>query len=257
MDDNLDQLLKTLKLKRIREIIERELERAAKKQPSYADFLGGLLRDEFYFRQERSLQYRIRNACLPELWTLETFPFDRQPGVRRSTIMQLAELDFIPKAQNIVMIGETGVGKTGLAVGILLKTLENGYRGRFVKAQDLFDEMYASMADRSTRSLVRHLANIDLLLIDELGYLTIRPEQSNIFFKLMEERYRRRPTILTTNLGYDDWYGFLGNKKMVDALLSRIRHHCFTINIDGPSLRSPSPSTSMKKKRTSNKRKKK
>ncbi len=171
--------------------------------------------------------------------------------------MQLAELDFIPKAQNIVMIGGPGVGKTGLAVGILLKALENGYRGRFVKAQDLFDEMYASMADRSTRSLVRQLANIDLLLVDELGYLTIRPEQANIFFKLMEERYRRKSTIITTNLAYDNWYGFLGNKKMVDALLDRIRHHCFTIDIDGPTLRAPSPPISMKKKRTSKKKKKK
>jgi DNA replication protein DnaC len=76
-----------------------------------------------------------------------------------------------------------------------------------------------------------------------MGYLNLKPEQTNIFFKLMEERYRRRPTILTTNLDYDDWHGFLGNKKMVDALLDRLRHQCFTITINGPSLRSPSPST--------------
>ena len=269
MNDNLDQLLKSLRLKRIREILERELERAAKKQPSYADFLAGLLREQYHYRQAQSLEYRIHKACLPEPWTLETFPFHLQPGVRRSTIMQLAELDFIPKAQNIVMIGDVGVGKTGLAVGILHKALENGYRGRFIKAQDLFDEMYASLADRSTRSLVRQLANIDLLVVDELGYLAIRPEQSNIFFKLMDERYCRKASILTTNLEYDDWYGFLGNKKMVEALLDRIRHHCFTIRIKGPSIRnltsstpSETPSetptkTPAKKKRTSKKRKKK
>ncbi|MFH1436194.1 MAG: IS21-like element helper ATPase IstB [Pseudomonadota bacterium] len=261
MDDNLDQLLTNLRLKRIRQILERELERAAKKQPSYADFLAGLLREQYHFRQAQSLEYRISKACLPEPWTLETFPFNLQPGVRRSTIMQLAELDFIPKAQNIVMIGDAGVGKTGLAVGIMLKALENGYRGRFVKAQDLFDEMYASLADRSTRSLVRKLANIDLLVVDELGYLTIRPEQANIFFKLMDERYCRKATIVTTNLEYDDWYGFLGNKKMVEALLDRIRHHCFTISIKGPSIRDLTSSTPTKmptrKKRTSKKRKKK
>ena len=78
-----------------------------------------------------------------------------------------------------------------------------------------------------------------MLCIDELGYLTIRPEQANIFFKLMEERYTKRPTVITTNLDYDEWHGFLGNKPMVEALLSRLRHRCHTVRIDGPSLREP------------------
>ena len=87
-----------------------------------------------------------------------------------------------------------------LAIGIVLKALENGHRCQFIKAQDLFDEMYASLADRSSRHLLKRLARLDILLIDELGYLNLKPEQSNIFFKLMEERYRRKPTIVTTNL---------------------------------------------------------
>jgi DNA replication protein DnaC len=91
------------------------------------------------------------------------------------------------------------VGKTGLASGLLLKALQNGYRGLFIKAQDLLDEMYASLADRSSRKLIKRLARVDALLIDELGYVNVRPEQTNIFFKLMEERYGRKATILTTN----------------------------------------------------------
>jgi len=185
------------------------------------------------------MQYRIKQARIPELWTLETFPFKVQTGVKRAAIMQLAELDFIANATNIVFIGETAVGKTGLASSILRKALENGYRGRFIKAQDLFDEMYESLADRSTRRLLNQLANIDLLLIDEMGYLNLSREQTNIFFRLMEERYNRKSTIITTNLEYDEWYDFLGNKKMVEALLSRLRHHCRTIRIDGPPLREP------------------
>ena|SRR5213594_444913 len=89
------------------------------------------------------------------------------------------------------------------------------------------------------RQLLNRLARLDLLLIDEFGYLNLKPEQSNIFFKLMEERYHRHSTILRTNLIYDEWQNFLGNKPMVDALLSRVRHYCHTVTIDGPSLREP------------------
>jgi len=109
----------------------------------------------------------------------------------------------------------------------------------FVSAQDLFDEMYASLADRSTRKLLNRLSRIDVLVIDELGYLNLKPEQTNAFFKLMHERYRRLPTIITTNLEYAEWHDFFGNAKLVDALLSRLRHHCHTIKIDGPPLRKP------------------
>lgn len=104
--------------------------------------------------------------------------------MKRRTIEQLAELDFIGRAANVVFIGDTGVGKTGLASAILLKALEAGYRGLFIKAQELFDDLYTSLADHSSRKLLNRLSRFDLLVIDEMGYLNLRPEQSNIFFKL-------------------------------------------------------------------------
>jgi DNA replication protein DnaC len=239
MDDDLEQLLKGLKLTRILAILDRELERAERKGASHTDLLRRLLREEYQTQQARFLGYRIKRARLPERWSLDTFPWDRQPGANRTQIEQLAELDFLDRAANIVFIGPTGVGKTGIASALLLRTLERGFRGLFVKAQDLFDEMYRSLADYSSRKLLNHLIRLDLLLIDEMGYLNLRPEQSNIFFKLMEERYGKKATVITTNLDYDDWYGFLGQKDMVDALLDRLRHRCHTIRIDGPSLRAP------------------
>jgi DNA replication protein DnaC len=237
MNDELDQLLKNLHLTRIAQILDEEIAEAQKADRPYAELLVRLFRAQWHHRQETALAWRIQQARLPENWTIESFPFKRQPGVPARQIRTFAELDFIPKAENIVFIGQTGVGKTGLASGILLKALQNGHRGLFVKAQDLFDEMYASMADRSSRKLVDRLARIDVLLIDELGYLNLRPEQTNIFFKLMEERYNRRPTIITTNLDYTEWHGFLGNEGLVNALLSRLRHRCHTVRITGPSLR--------------------
>jgi DNA replication protein DnaC len=239
MTEELEQLLKNLRLRRILGILDQELKRSEKKAPSYADFLTTLLRHEYHDQQDRFLAYRIKRAQLPERWSLESFPWKQQPGVRKAMIEQLAELDFIAQSANLVFVGPTGVGKTGLASGILLKALQAGYRGLFIKAQELFDEMYQSLADYSSRKLLNRLIRMDVLLIDEMGYLNLQPAQSNIFFKLMEERYGRKATIITTNLDYDEWYAFLGQKDMVAALLDRLRHRCHTIRIDGPSLRTP------------------
>jgi DNA replication protein DnaC len=239
MSEEVEQLLKNLKLRRILSIYEEQLRAAEKEDVSYSEFVARLLRAQWHARQEGALEWRIRRANLPERWSIETFPFPRQPGVNRKQIRTFAELEFIGKAENIVLMGPTGVGKTGLACGILLKALENGHRCQFIRAQDLFDEMYASLADRSTRQLLKRLARLDVLLIDEFGYLNLKPEQSNIFFKLMEERYHRHATIITTNLDYDEWHNFLGAKAMVEALLSRLRHYCHTVRIQGPSLRDP------------------
>src|ERR1700729_839333 len=145
MTEDLEQLLKNLKLRRMLEIYEEQLRAADKDDISYSEFLTRLVRAQWQAKQEGALEWRIQRANLPERWTLETFPFARQPGVNRKQIRAFAELEFIAKAENIVLVGETGRGKTGLACSLLLKALENGYRCQFVKAQDLFDEMYASL----------------------------------------------------------------------------------------------------------------
>jgi DNA replication protein DnaC len=244
MTDEIAQLLKSLHLGRIAEILDEELANAEKLGSSYQEVLVRLLRAQWHQAQQNALAWRIERARIPEKWTLESFPFKKQPGVAQKQMRAFAELEFIAKAENIVFIGPTGVGKTGLASSLLLKALQNGHRGRFVRAQDLFDEMYASLADRSTRKLLSTLSRLDVLVIDEMGYLNLKPEQTNVFFKLMEERYRRHATVITTNLEYEEWHNFLGNKPLVEALLSRLRHQCHTVRIKGPSLRSPQDETS-------------
>ena len=103
------------------------------------------------------------------------------------------------------MIGPPGTGKTGIALGLLREACLNGYRGRFYNAQALLDELYASLADRSTARLFKRLTRLQPLLIDELGYLTLKPEQINAFFRLMDQRYNRVSTIITSNLDLPDW----------------------------------------------------
>src|SRR5438270_6045373 len=181
--DELDQLLKNLHLKRILEIYDEQVGAAEKEDLSYSEFLTRLLRAQWHNRQETALAWRIRRANLPENWSLATFPFARQPGVSRKQIHTLAELDFVAKAENIVLIGKTAVGKTGLATGLLLKALENGYRCQFIPAQDLFDELYASIADRSSRKLLNRRSE---------EHTSELQSQSNLVCRLLLEKKKKK-----------------------------------------------------------------
>ena len=237
MRERLREMLAKLSLRGMREALDEELDQAEKEGTAVQETLYRLLSQEYVYREQRSLNYRINQAKIPWDWSLKTFPFDKQPGIRKPQILALAELTFIDRMENIVFIGNPGTGKSGLATGLLRKALVAGYRGRFTNAQDLLDELYASLADRTTPQLIKRLCRYDLLVIDELSYLTLKPEQVNAFFKLMGERYGKKSTIITTNLDYPEWYDLFRRKSLVDALLDRLKHRCITIRIDGPSLR--------------------
>ena len=237
MNEDLQQLLQNLKLRTIAARFDEMLAEAEKNGTPVATLVAHLLRAEWHARQEQALEARIKRAHFRENWTLESFPFKEQKAVKERQIRTLAELEFIPKAENVIFIGETGVGKSGLMMSLARKAVQNGYRALFIQAQDLFDEMYASIADRSSRKLLKSLSNVDVLCVDELGYCNINTEKTNLFFKLMEERHRRTPTMITPNLPYAAWQDFLGNPSLTKALLSRLRERCHTITIDGPCIR--------------------
>lgn len=242
MSQKLHEILSQLRLKGMAEALDREIQKAEKEGCPVSEVIERLLLNEQIYRQNISLLNRLKGAKIPWEWTLKTFPFGRQPGVSRTQINELSGLAFVERKENIVFIGHPGVGKSGLAIGLLHQALLSGYKGRFYHAQDLLDELYASLADRSSQKLINRLCRFDLLVIDELGYLTLKPEQINAFFKLMGERYGKKSTILTTNLDYPEWYDLFQRKSLVDALLDRLKHRCITIHIDGPSLRTPGES---------------
>lgn len=243
MNEKLHQIVAPLRLKGMAGALDQEIQRAEKEASPVSEVIYRLLIEEQVYRKNQSLLYRLKGAKIPWDWTLKTFPFDRQPGVSKAQIQQLSGLAFLERKENIVFIGNPGVGKSGLASGLLRQALLSGYRGRFYHAQNLLDELYASLADRSSPKLIQRLCRYDLLLIDELGYLTLKPEQVNAFFKLMGERYGKKSSIITTNLDYPEWYDLFQRKTLVDALLDRLKHHCITIRIDGPSLRDSSKDT--------------
>src|SRR5215470_9441290 len=239
MHDKLKTLLARLRFDGMAAALDAELERAEREATPAPELVYRLISAEAASQRQKSLAYRISQARLPWDWTLETFPFDAQPSINRGQIKALAGLDFLSRASNIVLTGETGTGKTGIAIGILREACLNGHRGRFYDAQDLLDELYASLADRSTARLLKRLSRLQPLLIDKVDNLTVKPEQANAFFRLIDQRYNRVSTIITTSLDLTDWYELFEKKHLVDALLDRLRHRCITISIDGSSLRTP------------------
>jgi DNA replication protein DnaC len=234
-------LLAELRFAGMSQTLDRVLDAAERTGDPPAAVLLALLREEHRHRQERSLAYRLQQAHLPWDWSLDTFPFERQKTVDPAHIRALAGLGFVERAENLVLIGPPGTGKTGLAIGFLRQALVNGYRGRFYNAQDLIDELYASLADHSTTRLLKRLAAYDTLVVDELGYMNLKPEHANALFQLLEQRYARKSTVITTNLDFDQWYDLFRNKPLVDALLDRLQHHCIVLRLAGPSLRAPAP----------------
>lgn len=238
--ETINQLLESLRLKGMAACLDEVLTAAYQQGTAMIDVLLELLQNEYHHKQERCLENRIKHAKLPWDWTLDTFPFKQQPGVNKTQIMGLAKLTFMERSENVIFIGKPGTGKSGMAMGLLRLALLNGCRGKFYNAQDMLNELYASLADRTTSRLLKILANYDILVIDELGYLTLTTEQINIFFKLIDMRYKKKSTIITTNLDFEAWYGVFKQKELVDAMLDRFKHCCTTIHIDGPSLRTPS-----------------
>ncbi len=237
MHSKLYGVIEQLRLRGIAGCLDQVLADSVRDGSAIHDVLYKLFAAEYEHQNTRALTYRLKQARIPWDWSINTFPFKQKPEISRSQIMSLAKLDFIKQFENITFIGEPGTGKTGLAISLLRLALIDGYRGRFYTAQDLLNTLYTSLADRTTSSLLNSIAAYDILIIDELGYLTLTTEQVNIFFKLIDMRYHKKATIITTNLDYQQWYEVFRNKNLVDAMLDRFKHYCTTIHISGPSLR--------------------
>lgn len=254
MKETIKQLLDDLHLHGMAACLDDVLTQAEQQGTALTDVLLALLQAEYHDKQERALTGRLHRAKLPWDWTLDTFPFKQQPGINKTQIMGLAKLTFIERSENLVFIGKPGTGKSGIAMGLLRLALLNGYRGKFYNAQDMLNELYASLADRTTSRLLKTLATYDVIVIDELGYLTLTPEQINIFFKFIDMRYLKKSTIITTNLEFEAWYDVFKQKELVDAMLDRFKHCCTVVHIQGPSLRTPmSEESSNQKKLTRSK----
>jgi len=231
-DEELDGALRLLGLRHLRGNWPGLLSAARSEKPSYDRFLREIVTAEAADRRERLRLSRIGRAKIPEILVMETFPFDRQQNLKKRFVLELYEtLDFMKKPQDLIFIGPTGCGKSGLATSYLIHALNNGHRGYWIDFKDLLDRLWRSIGDRTEKKVVKRFAGYDCMVIDELGYTPIHKEQAGLFFDLMKRRHRKKTTLITTQLGYEEWADFLQNKHLTAALLDRITENCTVFNM--------------------------
>ena len=232
MNKDMEKMLKHLRLWGLLERWDEVIAEARKKRFSPERLLKHVLESEYRTKSENARILRRKRAHIPDPLEIETYPFQRQPKLDRKKIMSLYDgLDYMEKNQNIILLGPTGCGKTGLATSFLLHAIDQGYRGYFTSFANLVAELYASLADRSESKVIRKYVAYDCLVIDEVGYVEVEPAQVGLFFTLMQKRHKNKPTLLTSNLGFSEWSSFLKNKHLTAALVDRLTENSHVINM--------------------------
>jgi len=233
MDDELKGMLKYLRLGGLLENWDTCLEAARKGNFSHVRLLQHIIEQEYRIKKENSRRLRILRSKAPEKYVMETFPFSRQPKLSRKKILSLYDsFDYMTKSQNIIWIGPTGVGKTGLATAFLMHAIDHGYRGRFIAFPELTEILYRSVADHSEEKVMKTFLSYDCLLIDEVGYVEVEPVQVGLFFTLMHRRHKKKTTLITSNLGFSQWTSFLKNDQLTAALIDRLTENSPVINMN-------------------------
>ena len=232
MDEELVKRLKYLRLRGLLDNWDQYLTLARKQRFSPVRLLNYVVEEEYKLKIENARIYRTRRACIPELLLIETYPFTKQPKLDRKKILSLYDgFEYMTKSRNIIWVGPTGVGKSGLATGFLHQAINRGYTGRYILFRDLVDELFASAADHSEQKVIKRYLSYDCLLIDELGYVEVEPAQVGLFFTLLQKRHKKKPTLITSNLGFSEWGSFLKNDHLTAALIDRLTENSFVINM--------------------------
>ena len=232
MDEELKQILKYIRLGGLLANWDTYLSAAQKGNYSHARLLTYVVEKEYQIKKENSRKMRLARAKIPEKFVIETFPFPRQPKLNKKKIVNLYDgFDYMSKCRNVIWIGPTGTGKTGLATAFLTHAIDQGYNGRFIAFAELVEQLYQSVADHTEAKVIKAFAGSDCLLIDELGYVEVEPVQVGLFFTLMNKRHKKKTTLITSNLGFSQWSSFLKNDHLTAALIDRLTENSHVINM--------------------------
>jgi DNA replication protein DnaC len=238
-DARIAEFCEQLKLTRLASEWPGLAQHAAKTEASFADFLEKLLECEMLGRDERRRATLMRLATMPSIKTLEQFDWSHAPGAPKAQVQELAHLAFLPRAENIVLLGPSGVGKTHIALALAYRTVLAGHKVRFLSAADLMLQLSIAKAQARLKEYFnRAILGPKLLVVDEIGYLPFGREEANLFFNVVAKRYEQGSMVLTSNLPFTQWASaFADDQTLTAAMLDRLLHHAHIVQITGESYR--------------------
>ena len=198
----------------------------------YDDFLVSLMRTELENRQESTRRRKIKATHFPFIKTIEEFECSRLEHISEAQIRELSSCDFVANKQNVVMIGKPGTGKTHLSIALGMRACMLGMNVRFYTAANLSNELIEALDNHRLLKLERLIAGCDLLIIDEMSYLTFNRHQSELLFKVIADRSERKSIIVSTNLAFSEWLTMFENQTMVAAMIDRLTYRSFVLNMN-------------------------
>ncbi len=230
-------MLADLKMPGALEAVDGILAQADSGAVTAGEAIEELLGAQIVLCNNRRLQTAMRSSRLPAVKTLDQFDFSFQPSIKREQIESLHELGFLERAENVILLGPPGVGKTHLAISLAIAAAESGRRVYYGTLAALIESLAEAKAAGNLSRRLRVLTHPALLVVDEIGYLPVSQDGAVLFFQLINARHERASTVLTSNKGFEEWGGVLGDEVMAAALIDRLLHHCHIVNIRGNSYR--------------------
>jgi DNA replication protein DnaC len=229
--------LKSLKLPTFAREYEKVAFECVRAQVDYPRYLLRLCELERIDRDRRNMERRIRQAKFPQTKSLDTFDFKAIPSLNKSLVLELARCEWIKQRENCIALGPAGTGKTHTALALGLAACQKNHSVLFVTAAALVHELMEARDERRLRFLQKQLARVDLLIIDELGYVPFTAVGSELLFEVISRRYENGATLVTSNLPFDEWTSVFGSERLTGALLDRLTHHVHILEMNGESYR--------------------